>query len=140
MPSLPESDMSLLVLTHFASKDAWQRVLAAAEEEDEDGFQARVDPVDDPAFDGASWQTVKAAMPVGDRSAAVLFIADRVTLTSPGFPILAVRLRDSSGAPTFRCIASELWCVENNLNLANMDWHEFAGAVDDEGVFRGFAS
>jgi hypothetical protein len=140
MPSLPESDMSLLVLTDFASKESWQQVWAEAQDDYEDGFQANVDPVDDPAFDGATWQVVKAAMPVSDRRAAVLFIADHVTLTSPEHPILAVDLSDSPiGEPTFRCLPSQLWAVENNLNLANMDWNEFANAVDEDDIFRGFA-
>jgi len=140
MPSLPESDMSLLVLTDFASTQSWQHVWAEAQAEYADGFQASVDPVDDPALDAATWQEVKPAMPVSDRSAAVLFIADHVTLTSPEHPILVVDVRDSSGEPTFRCIPSELWSMENNLNPGNMDWHEFANAVDDDGIFRGFAS
>jgi hypothetical protein len=33
MPSLPESNVSLLVLTDFASKSAWQQVWAEAQEE-----------------------------------------------------------------------------------------------------------
>lgn len=28
--------------------------------------------------------------------------------------------------------------VENNLSLANMGFEEFADAVDEDGVFRGF--
>ena len=28
--------------------------------------------------------------------------------------------------------------VENNLNIANIDWEDFASAVDESGVFRGF--
>ena len=28
--------------------------------------------------------------------------------------------------------------MENNLSLFNMDFFEFADAVDDDGVFRGF--
>jgi hypothetical protein len=31
-----------------------------------------------------------------------------------------------------------LWGVENNLNIANMGWEEFADAVDEDGTFRGF--
>jgi hypothetical protein len=38
----------------------------------------------------------------------------------------------------FRCIPPELWGIDNNLNIANMDWAEFADAVDENGVFRGF--
>ena len=43
------------------------------------------------------------------------------------------------GRPPFRVIVSELWAIENNLNLANMDWEEFAEAVGDDGIFRGFS-
>jgi hypothetical protein len=28
--------------------------------------------------------------------------------------------------------------VENNLNISNMDWEEFASQAGDDGVFRGF--
>jgi hypothetical protein len=31
-----------------------------------------------------------------------------------------------------------MWSVENNLSLANMDFDEFADAVDAAGIFRGF--
>ncbi|WP_376771528.1 DUF6924 domain-containing protein [Actinomadura alba] len=37
-----------------------------------------------------------------------------------------------------RVIATEFWSIENNLSLSNMDFHEFADAVDEEGIFRGF--
>lgn len=33
--------------------------------------------------------------------------------------------------------AEELWSVENNLSIANMDWDDFVNAAH-EGVFRGF--
>jgi hypothetical protein len=78
---------------------------------------------------------VKAACP-DDPDAAVLFIADSTTLTSPDHPILVVDLMENR-AP-FRCIPGELWSVENNLNIANMDWEEFADAAGEDGVFRGF--
>lgn len=37
-----------------------------------------------------------------------------------------------------RVVAAELWSIENNLVEANMDFEEFVGAIDDDGVFRGF--
>jgi len=40
--------------------------------------------------------------------------------------------------PPFRCAAEELWSIDNNLNLANMDWEEFGNYVDADGVYRGF--
>lgn len=80
---------------------------------------------------------MKAAVPADDHGAMVLFIADGTALTSPDHPILVVDL--IGGEPPFRCVPSMLWSVENNLNIANMDWGEFAREVDAGGVFRGFA-
>lgn len=55
-------------------------------------------PVSDPAFNGASWEAVKSAVPADDRYVAVLFIADSVTFTAPDHPILVVDLmRISAG-------------------------------------------
>ncbi len=78
----------------------------------------------------------------------MLFIADSVTFASPEHPVLVVDLDDKilsatefpeiAGRTPFRCIPSELWSVENNLNISNMDWEEFASEVGDDGVFRGF--
>jgi hypothetical protein len=61
----------------------------------------------------------------------VLFIADSTTLTRPDHPVLVVDLLDDDRRP-FRCIPPELWGIDNNLNIANMDWAEFADAVDEK--------
>ena len=37
----------------------------------------------------------------------------------------------------FRCIPSALWDVENNLNIAKMDWEYYVSQADG-GVYRGF--
>jgi hypothetical protein len=81
---------------------------------------------------------VKAAVPANDHGASVLFVADSTTFSSADHPILVVNLPDSDEKPPFRCIPSELWGVDNNLNIANMVWDDFASAVDASGVFRGF--
>jgi hypothetical protein len=105
--------------------------------ENEDGARAYAEPVSDPAFENASWAEVRAAVPAHNEGASVLFIADATTLSSPDHPILVVDLLDRDLAP-FRCVPSELWGVDNNLNLANLDWVDVADEVDDDGVFRGF--
>ena len=105
--------------------------------ENEEGFRAYLEPVTDPAFDRVPWEAVKAAIPANDHGASVLFIADSTTLTSPDHPVLVVDLLDDTRHP-FRCIPAELWAVDNGLNIANMDWADFADAVDESGVFRGF--
>lgn len=29
------------------------------------------------------------------------------------------------------------WAVDNNLNIANMGWDDFAAALDEDGVYHG---
>jgi hypothetical protein len=136
MGMLPELSGSDLVRTDFTDDDAWAQVSSEAQLESAEGFRAYIEPVSDPAFDGLSWRTVKTALPADDDRGAVLFITDSVTLGSPEHPILVVDLMEDR--PPFRCIPPELWGIENNLNIANMDWEDFADAVDDDGIFRGF--
>ena len=136
MLMLPRSHCSLLVRTDFTSDDAWQAVCDEALREYEDGFRAYLEPVSDPAFDGAPWEAVRAAVSPDDHGASVLFIADSTTLASLDHPVLAVELLDDGRRP-FRCIPPEVWAVENNLNIANMAWEDFADAVDEDGVYRG---
>lgn len=148
VPILPKLNCSLLVRTDFSSDEAWQQLAGQATRENEDGFRAYAEPVSDPVFDAASWETVKAAVPANGDGASVLFIADSISLSSPDHPILVVDLEgmyvfaaefpEIAGWTPFRCIPSELWAVENNLNISNMDWEDFSGAAGDDGVFRGF--
>jgi hypothetical protein len=135
MPTLPALDRSLLVRTDFSDDLAWELLADEAQRENQDGFRAYVEPISDPSFDGAGWDVVKAAIPGNDNGAAVLFVADAVALASPDRPILVVDLV-SSRTP-FRSLPSELWGIDNNLNIANMDWEEFADRVGNDGVFRG---
>jgi hypothetical protein len=134
--SLPPSDASLLVRTYFADAAAWHAARSAALSENDDGFRAYVEVVDDPSWDGATTADVRAATLSGEH-AAVLFIADRVA-TEGDFPILVIDLSPEARSP-FRCIARELWGVDNNLNLANIDWDEFAANADSDGIHRGFS-
>ena len=67
-----------------------------------------------------------------------MFIGDGKTLSSPDRPIVVVDLLDDGGKTPFRSIPSGIWSIDNNLNIANMDWEEFAGAADEDGIFRGF--
>jgi hypothetical protein len=147
MPALPLGG-ALLVRTDFSDDGAWDQVREEAQREyGPDGFQACVEPVSDPAWDGATWETVKAAAPVGEAGPSVLFIADSITLASPEHPILVVDLQDKylslaefpeiAEHTPFRCIPPALWSVENNLSIANLDWEDFAEDTDDDGVHRG---
>ena len=118
---LPRTHRSLLVRTDFTSDDAWRAVCDEALREHGDGFRAYLEPVSDPAFGGAAWEVVRAAVPADDHGAPVLFIADSTTFASPDHPVLAVDLPDGGSRP-FRYIPPELRAVDNNLNIANMAW------------------
>lgn len=134
--TLPTSANSLLVRTNFDDENAWGALSAEVANETDDGFRAYVEVVSDSAWSGATPEAVLEAARRAGGDAALLFIADQ-RAHSDGFPILVVDLVDDDLEP-FRCVASELWSVDNNLNLGNMDWEEFSEATDSAGVFRGF--
>ena len=97
-----------LVRTDFSQEPAWHEVIDAVNRDWEDGFRAIVTVIDDPAYEG--WTTER-----------LVLCADLV-----------------SSGKSFRVTLPELWAVENNLSLANLDYDDFAGSTDAEGVFRGF--
>jgi hypothetical protein len=80
MPSLPMLHCSLLVRPEFSNDAEWQQLTHDPQRENEDGFRAYIEPVNDPAFHGASWEAVKAAVPANENGATVLFVADGRTL------------------------------------------------------------
>ncbi|WP_218643808.1 DUF6924 domain-containing protein [Paenarthrobacter ureafaciens] len=136
VPTLPKTDDSLLIRTAFEREETWIKAMLTATSPDDAGFHAYVQVVDDSGWDGVCWEDVRQAVTATGSQASVLFVVDEEAL-DPGYPILVVDLVGDKG--TFRCIASEVGNVENNLNIANMDWEDFAGQVDDDGVFRGFS-
>ena len=137
MPQLPPTADAPFVRTDFSNEGAWRDLLAAVSlPTSEDGFLANLTVVDDPGFKGADPTALAESAAKDGPRHAVLFAADAMALSHPDRPILCIDL--SQPQSTFRVIPSELWGVENNLSLANMDWEEFAGAVDADGIFRGF--
>jgi hypothetical protein len=135
MVTVPVARESLLVRVEFSSNDAWEQAKAAATAANEDGFCAYLQPVDDPSNEGASWEDLARSVPQSPERPSVMFVVDTAAL-GVDHPILVVDLEQ--GRSPFRCIASELWSVDNNLNLSNMDWEEFAEETDPDGAFRGF--
>ncbi len=134
MKNIPETGQSPVLRTDFSDESVWQVVCTAIEEPVGD-FRASVTFVSDPAFKGI---TVEEAVERAKKDVNFLFIVDDATISHEEHPILVVDLLHEPGR-TFRVIPSEMWSVENNLSLANMDFGEFADRVDDDGVFRGFS-
>lgn len=138
MTALPSA--SVLVRTWFGDDSAWESLVLEAQTPSDDDFLARVVVVNDPVFEGLGAEALREQQPGG---ATVSFLADETTLTRADHPVLAVWVLPSSDdAPTerspFRVAPFALWSVENNINLANMDWEDFTSSVEGDGVFRGF--
>jgi hypothetical protein len=135
MTELPPSDLALVVRTDFSDDGIWRAVCAAIEAPVGE-FRAHVEFVSDAALAGVAPDQL---LTIGQRGRhrTFMFVADEATVADPERPILVLDLRAEPGR-TFRVIPSEMWGVENNLSLANMDFAEFADNVDDDGVFRGF--
>jgi hypothetical protein len=134
MTDLPDS--SALVRTWFGDDTAWDSLVTEVQTPSADGFLAYVTLVNDPAFAGLTADALTTGHPAG---AFVSFLADQATLTSAEHPILAVWIYDDRpDHEPFRVVPAAMWSVENNINIANMDWPEFTRSVDEDGVFRGF--
>lgn len=136
-PTLPEYDCSLVIRTDFSDDAAWEQLCAAMlEPQTEHQFRASVECISDEACSGLAPGMVASELPPGSQRSFV-FLADSDALSQPDYPVLVVDLLDEPGR-TFRVNPAEAWGVENNLRLANMNFAEFADAVDPDGVFRGF--
>nr|WP_181396580.1 hypothetical protein [Streptomyces sp. FT05W] len=151
MKNLPDTDETLLIRTDYSDQAAWQALLRAVTTPNKNGFLANVHVVDDVAYsDLTTEQAVSVARARGD----LLIVADTTALTGPEMPLLAVLPFDEDEDDDYdededdddetkqehgelRVIAAELWSIENNISLANMDWEDFVNAAH-EGVFRGF--
>jgi hypothetical protein len=132
---LPKTDNALVLRTDFSDDAAWSSICTAIRQP-VGQFQANLDFVSDPQYDGLTVQQLLTLVPQGsDRT--FVFLVDRVALTHPDQPILVVDLCDEPGR-TFRVIPSEMWSIENNLSIANMDFAEFADSADQDAIFRGF--
>jgi hypothetical protein len=134
MKKLPKFDKSLLLRTDFSDDAAWTALCETVQVPSDEDFQARFNCISDPAYDDLTVDQLVALAPKGGGH-NFAFIVDRITLTNPERPVLVVDLYHQPGR-TFRVIPGEMWLVEINLWLANMDFHEFADNVDADGVFR----
>jgi hypothetical protein len=135
---------SLLVRTDFSDDAAWREVaLAVMAPVDQGGdmeFEAALTCVDNRDHDG--WSVEQLLSALGDPPPYYVFVVDTETVQNPEHPIAVVETAeddpDRPRGKTFRVVPSEMWSIENNLSIANMDFDDFADSVDPDGVFRGF--
>ena len=126
---------SIVIRADFSDEAAWQKVWTAIAAP-VGAFKANLIPVEDRQHDGLTAERVVTILPKHFRHTFV-FIVDRTTLVESMHPVLVVDVSEQPGR-SFRVIPTEMWAVQNNLKLANMDWEDFSESTDADGVFRGF--
>lgn len=134
-----DDDHTLLVRTDFTDDEAWRDAVRRATTPTEDGFTAVLKTVDDARYDGMVAED--AAELASHSDAAAVLLADDETVADDERTLLVVCTDgfDEAYGRTFRVVPEEVWSVENNLRLANLDFDEFADTADaGDGTFRGF--
>ena len=137
MKPLPQSQAALVIRTDFSNQEAWEAIGAAILQLTKEGFGAQVEFVDDAAYRGATKEQLLDLVPEGEERPFFLMIVDAVTVRSPEHPVLVVDLWREPGRE-FRAVPAAVQAIENNLSIANINFAEFADAVDEDGIFRGF--
>ncbi len=135
MKRIPKTENALVLRTGFSDQAAWETIRTAIQEPVGE-FRAYVEFLDDPYYRDISLGQIFKLLP-RDYNHSFLIVADRTTTSLDDHPLLIVDLAGEPGR-TFRAIPSQIQGIENNLSIANMDFEEFADAVDANGVFRGF--
>ncbi|MFD5025092.1 DUF6924 domain-containing protein [Streptomyces sp. NPDC058373] len=135
MRQFPCTLEALVVRTDFSADGAWDALRAALFSPGKDGLLANVALVDDRQYEDLTPDQALDLIPA-EYQHPLLVLADSKAVASAGLPLLVVDRRGERGR-CVRVVTAELWSIENNLSGANMDFEEFVGAVDDDGVFRG---
>jgi hypothetical protein len=135
MKSIPVTETALIIRTDFSDQAAWES-LTAVVQEPADPFIFGMEFLDDRENGGASVEQLMAALPE-DYPHSFMVVADNLAVTRADHPLLVVDLFEERGRE-FRALAMHVSSIENNLSIANMGFEEFANAVDESGVFRGF--
>jgi hypothetical protein len=129
------SEKAPLIRADFSNDNAWDSLKAQVSAPVGD-FQANIEFIEDRSFDGVEVRELAEALK-DSRERSFVFLADLMSMTETGHPIICLDLFNGPGR-TFRFISSQAWSVENNLSLGNMDFSDFLNAVGGGSVFVGF--
>ncbi len=128
----PEDNNPIVLRVDYSDDAGWKKLVAAIQAADEEGIYG-VHAVSDPAYAGVGPEDVAHDAPEG---ATFIVLADRDAIAKADRGVVVVDLDEDKGS-SFRVVPKCFWEVFANLDIANMDFEEFAGAAQG-GVFRGF--
>ncbi|MEO6525215.1 MAG: hypothetical protein ABIP93_01185 [Gemmatimonadaceae bacterium] len=132
----PSTD-AVVIRTDFSDQAAWELVRKTISTP-LSGLRAYVQFADDREYDGITGDRLRAVL-TNRSPRQYAIVADRMTMAHPDHPLRIIDLTTSE-ARAFRALPTHIASIENNLSIANMDFVEFADAVHDDGIFRGFPS
>ena len=138
MKQLSQTDNPLVLRTDFTDQAAWNAIYREIQKSvGIFRFYAHVEFIDDVQYTGITKEHVIELIP-GHYNHSFIVLVDRTANSQSHHPLLIVDLYEKSGRE-FRALPSRIQSIENNLSIANMDFEEFAEAVVEDEVFRGFA-
>jgi uncharacterized protein YbcV (DUF1398 family) len=137
MKQIPNTENALVLRTDFSNQAAWEEICRTIQKPvGIFRFRANVNFLDDAEYADLTKDQLLALIPK-ENNHTFIIVVDRIAISLPDYPLLIVDLYEGSGRE-FRAIPSQIQGIENNLSIANMDFEEFAEAVDENGIFRGF--
>jgi hypothetical protein len=138
MLQIPKTENVLVLRANFSDQVAWEQICTIIRELVGDfHFVAYVEFLDNIEYVDITKGQLLALIP-DDYNHSFIIVADQIAISRPDHPLLVVDLYERSGQ-VFRAVPSQIQGIENNLSIANMDFEEFAGSADEDGIFRGFA-
>ncbi len=137
MKQIPEPENAPVLRTDFSDQIAWEKIRAEIlQPVGIFRFRANVEFIDDIDFADIRKDQLLEILPT-DYNHSFIIVVDQIAISDPEHPLLLIDLFDRS-VHEFRALPAQIQGIENNLSIANMDFEEFAEAVDEDGVFRGF--
>lgn len=125
-----------LFRTYFGEGIDWNELSRNLISKYDMGFSANFTMINDKQNQNKTPDQIIKNLPE-DYPFGVIFVADSLTFNDRENTVLCIDVLEEPGK-SFRVIVSELWGVENNLSIANMDFYEFYESCDENGIFRGF--
>ena len=128
----------LVLRTDFTDDSAYEHVCDLVAASDCEGYRPTVIRINDSRYAGMAPDEVYRAC--ADPDIGYVFIVDTHAISDPEHPVVVLDIGYDDEAPgrSFRALPSRVCNIDANLGISNMDFFEYADAVDADGVFRGF--
>jgi len=134
---IPSGFTPVVIRTNFSDDSKWEEMKKTISSPvPPEGFIAYVNFVDSRELAGKNFNEIVSMVPSG-YDPGYLFIADDEAFEDKNPSILVVEYFDGE-VKSLRAEIAQVQSIENNLSISNMDFEEFAEAVSDDGIFRGF--